>query len=75
MKTIMIQDTVYRDLSAVKGDMSFSELFESMLENVKESKPYKMALLKTIFGTMDKKEADRAEERIRKMRQNMKVRV
>ena len=75
MKTIMIQDTVYKDLSAVKGDMSFSELFESMLENVKESKPYKMALLKTIFGTMSREEAEQVEKRIKKMRQNMVVRV
>jgi len=75
MKTIMVQDTVYKDLSAVKGDKSFSELFEEMLENVKESKSYKMALLKTIFGTISGEEAEQAEKRIKKMRQNMVVRI
>jgi len=75
MKTIMIQDNVYKDLSAVKGDKSFSELFEEMLENVRDSKPYKIALLKTIFGTMSEEEAEQAERRIKKLRQNMKVRV
>lgn len=39
--------------------------------NTKDTK----ALLKTIFGTMNKKEAKRAENGIKKLRQNMKLRA
>jgi predicted CopG family antitoxin len=70
MKTIMIQDTVYQELSAVKGDKSFSELFEDMLNQIKESKAYKMELLNRIRGTMTDQEAKLALERIKKLREN-----
>ena len=75
MKTIMIQDTVYKDLSAVKGDKSFSELFEELLDSAKESKAYKMGLLNTILGTMTRAQADKSLLTIKKLRANFKVRV
>jgi predicted CopG family antitoxin len=75
MKTIMIQDTVYKDLAAVKGDKSFSELFEELLDEAKESKAYKMRLLDGILGTITREQADRSLAAIKKMRANFKVRV
>ena len=74
MKTVMITDTVYAGLSKVKGDKSFSELLGELLESTKETKPYKVALLNTIAGTITREEADEAEAIIKKLKENARVR-
>ncbi len=75
MKTVMITDTVYNDLSTVKGEKSFSELFEELLKSARESKAYKMELFNSILGTMTREQADKTLVAIKKLRANFKVRA
>ncbi|MDE1865826.1 MAG: hypothetical protein KGH94_04290 [Candidatus Micrarchaeota archaeon] len=75
MKTVMITDNVYKDLSNVKGEKSFSELFEELLKSARDSKAYKMELFNSILGTMTREQADKTLVAIKRLKANFKVRL
>lgn len=72
MKTIMIEDRVYRKLRSVKGTKSFSKLLDALVE---ESRSIKKAKLRKAFGTLSKEKAEDMEYAINEIRKNFKVRV
>jgi predicted CopG family antitoxin len=72
MKTIMITDDVYRRLSSVKGKMSFSELFDSIL---KEQRSTRLAAFEKIRGILTAKEAKEAYRKIGELNKNAVVRT
>jgi len=72
MKTIMIQDEVYKKLSKIKGKKSFSQLLDTLADNPEAAK--KEAFRK-VFGLITAKEAKVAMKRIREARKQTKVRV
>lgn len=72
MKTIMIEDRVYRKLRSVKGTKSFSKLLDALVE---ESMDIKKAKLRKYFGAISKEEAERWKYAIGEIRKNFKVRT
>ncbi len=72
MKTLMIEDRVYRKLRSVKGTKSFSKLLDALVE---ESKSIKKAKLKKYFGTLSKEEARQWEYAMGEIRKNFRVRI
>ena len=72
MKTIMIEDRVYRKLRSVKGTKSFSKLLDALVE---ESQSIRKAKLEKYFGVLSKEDAERMEYAIRELRKNFKVRI
>ena len=54
MKTIMIRDDVYRKLVEIKGDKSFSEVIEELIE---ESVSLRKKKLERYFGILSEEEA------------------
>lgn len=72
MKTIMIQDEVYKKLSKIKGKRSFSQLLDALSEN---SEVAKKEAFRKVFGLITAKEAKAAMKRIKENRKHAKVRV
>ena len=54
MKTIMIRDDVYRKLVEIKGDRSFSDVIEELIE---ESVSLRKKKLERYFGILSEEEA------------------
>ena len=54
MKTIMIRDDVYKKLVEIKGDKSFSEVIEELIE---ESVTLRKKKLERYFGILSEEEA------------------
>ena len=54
MKTIMIRDDVYKKLVEIKGDKSFSEVIEELIE---ESVSLRKKKLERYFGILSEEEA------------------
>ena len=54
MKTIMIRDDVYRKLVEIKGDKSFSDVIEELIE---ESVSLRKKKLERYFGILSEEEA------------------
>lgn len=71
MKTIMIQDTVYKKLSALKKSKSFSKILDELVE---ESKNAKIARIKKYFGITKKNDAKVMKSRAAKVRSEFEVR-
>jgi len=65
MKTIMIRDSVYRKLNEIKGDKSFSDIIEELIE---ESLSLRKKKLEKYFGILSKEEAKELEREIKEMR-------
>ncbi|NAZ26447.1 MAG: antitoxin [Nanoarchaeota archaeon] len=65
MKTIMIRDDVYRKLNEIKGNKSFSDIIEKLIE---ESLSLRKKKLKKYFGILSKEEAEELEREIKEMR-------
>ena len=65
MKTIMIRDDVYRKLNDIKGNKSFSDIIEELIE---ESLSLRKKKLKKYFGILSKQEAKELEGEIKEMR-------
>ena len=65
MKTIMIRDDVYRKLNEIKGNKSFSDIIEELIE---ESLSLRKKKLKKYFGILSKEEAEELEKEIKEMR-------
>jgi predicted CopG family antitoxin len=71
MKTIMIQDTVYRKLAVLKKKRSFSEVLEELVE---ESKAVKQARLRRYFGIVKDEDAKTMKAKAAKIRSELEVR-
>jgi len=65
MKTIMIKDDVYRKLNEIKGDESFSDIIEELIE---ESLSLRKKKLEKYFGILSEEEAKELEREIKEMR-------
>jgi len=67
MKTIVIRDDVYRKLNEIKGNKSFSDIIEELIE---ESLSLRKKKLKKYFGILSKEESEELEREIKEMRKN-----
>jgi len=67
MKTIVIRDDVYRKLNEIKGNKSFSDIIEELIE---ESLSLRKKKLKKYFGILSEEEAKELEREIKEMRKN-----
>jgi len=67
MKTIVIRDDVYRKLNEIKGNKSFSDIIEELIE---ESLSLRKKKLEKYFGILSKEEAKELEREIKEMRKN-----
>jgi predicted CopG family antitoxin len=65
MKTIIVRDDVYRKLNDIKGNKSFSDIIEELIE---ESLSLRKKKLKKYFGILSEEEAKELEEEIKEMR-------
>ena len=65
MKTIMIRDDVYRRLVEIKGDKSFSEIIEKLIE---ESLTVRRTKLEKYFGILSDREAEVVMNEIKEAR-------
>jgi len=65
MKTIMIREEVYRKLNEIKGDKSYSDIIEDLIE---ESLSLRKKKLEKYFGILSEEEAEELEREIREMR-------
>jgi len=65
MKTIMIRDDVYRKLNEIKGNKSFSDIIEELIE---ESLSLRRKKLGKYFGILSEEEAEELERKIKEMR-------
>ncbi|BAB66160.1 antitoxin VapB family protein [Sulfurisphaera tokodaii] len=65
MKTIMIRDDVYKKLLEIKGDKSFSEIIEELIE---ESLSVRRKKIEKYFGILNEEEARGLAKEIEEMR-------
>jgi Uncharacterized ACR, COG1753. len=65
MKTILIRDDIYKKLNEIKGDKSFSDIIEDLIE---ESLSLRKKKLDKYFGILSKEEAKELEIEIKEMR-------
>jgi len=65
MKTIMIRDDVYKKLVEIKGDKSFSEVIEELIE---ESLILRRRKLEKYFGILNGEEAEEMMKEIKEAR-------
>jgi predicted CopG family antitoxin len=65
MKTIMIRDDVYKKLVEIKGDKSFSEIIEELIE---ESLISRRRKLEKYFGILNGEEAEEMMKEIEEVR-------
>ena len=65
MKTIMIRDDVYKKLVEIKGDKSFSEIIEELIE---ESLILRRRKLEKYFGILNGEEAEEMMKEIKEAR-------
>ncbi|MEJ2781033.1 antitoxin VapB family protein [Stygiolobus sp. CP850M] len=66
MKTIMIKDEVYKKLVEIKGDKSFSDVIEELIE---ESLSLRKKRLERYFGILSKEDAEELIKKIKEMRE------
>ncbi|MFP3233016.1 MAG: antitoxin VapB family protein [Sulfolobaceae archaeon] len=66
MKTIMIRDEVYKKLVEIKGDKSFSDVIEELIE---ESLSLRKKRLERYFGILSKEDAEESMKKIKEMRE------
>ena len=66
MKTIMIRDEVYKKLVEIKGDKSFSDVIEELIE---ESLSLRKKRLERYFGVLSNEDAEELIKKIKDMRE------
>jgi predicted CopG family antitoxin len=66
MKTIMIRDEVYKKLVEIKGDKSFSDVIEELIE---ESLSLRKKRLERYFGVLSNEDAEELIKKIKEMRE------
>lgn len=65
MKTILIRDDIYKKLNEIKGNKSFSDIIEELIE---ESLSLRKKKLEKYFGILNKEESEELEREIKEMR-------
>jgi len=65
MKTIMIRDDIYRKLNEIKGNKSFSDIIEELIE---ESLSLRRKKLEKYFGILSEEDAKELEREIKEIR-------
>ena len=65
MKTIMIREGVYRKLNEIKGNKSFSDIIEELIEELLSLRRKK---LEKYFGILSEEEAEELEKEIKEIR-------
>ncbi|AWR98495.1 antitoxin VapB family protein [Metallosphaera hakonensis] len=65
MKTIMIRDDVYKKLLEIKGDKSFSQTIEELID---ESLSIRKRKIEKYFGVLNEAEAEELSKEIKEMR-------
>jgi Uncharacterized ACR, COG1753. len=69
MKTIMIRDDVYNKLARIKGDKSFSDIIEELIE---ESISLRRKKIEKYFGILkEEEEAEELKKEIYEMRKDL----
>ncbi|MDT7887327.1 MAG: antitoxin VapB family protein [Thermoproteota archaeon] len=68
MKTIMIRDDVYNKLAKIKGNKSFSDIIEELIE---ESISLRRKKIEKYFGILKEEEAEELKKEIYEMRKNL----
>jgi predicted CopG family antitoxin len=68
MKTIMIRDDVYNKLARIKGNKSFSDIIEELIE---ESISLRRKRIEKYFGILKDDEAKELKKEIYEMRKNL----
>jgi predicted CopG family antitoxin len=68
MKTIMIRDDVYNKLPKIKGNKSFSDIIEELIE---ESISLRRKKIEKYFGILKEEEAEELKKEIYEMRKNL----
>jgi len=66
MKTIMIRDEVYKKLVEIKGDKSFSDVIEELIE---ESLSLRKKRLERYFGILSNEDGEELMKKIKEMRE------
>jgi len=66
MKTIMIRDEVYKKLIEIKGDKSFSDVIEELIE---ESLSLRRKRLERYFGVLSKEGAEELRKKVKELRE------
>ncbi|MDT7891857.1 MAG: antitoxin VapB family protein [Thermoproteota archaeon] len=70
MKTIMIRDDVYNKLARIKGDKSFSDIIEELIE---ESISLRRKKIEKYFGILKEEEAEELKKEIYEARRIYKL--
>jgi len=65
MKAIMIRDDVYRKLNEIKGNKSFIDIIEELIE---ESLSLRKKKLEKYFGILSEEEAEELEREIKEIK-------
>ncbi|BDC00059.1 antitoxin [Saccharolobus caldissimus] len=73
-KVITISDEVYEKLSKLKGNKSFSEVINDLIEFYYENKKGRKEILHSIFGILSEEEARELEKEVEEFRKNFKMR-
>jgi len=73
-KVITISDEVYEKLSKLKGNKSFSEVINDLIEFYYENKKGRKEILRSIFGILSEEEARELEKEVEEFRKNFKMR-
>ena len=68
MKTIMIRDDVYNKLARIKGNKSFSDIIEELIE---ESISLQRKKIEKYSGILKEKEAEELNKEIYETRKNL----
>jgi len=68
MKTIMIRDDVYNKLARIKGNKSFSDIIEELIE---ESISLRRKKIEKYFGILKDDEAKELKKEIYEIRKNL----
>jgi predicted CopG family antitoxin len=68
MKTIMIRDDVYNKLTRIKGNKSFSDIIEELIE---ESISLQRKKIEKYSGILKEKEAEELKKEIYETRKNL----
>ncbi|AWR95890.1 antitoxin VapB family protein [Acidianus brierleyi] len=73
-KVITISDGVYEKLSKLKGNKSFSQVINELIEYYNKNRKGRVEALDMIFGILNEEEAKELEKEVEEFRKNFKVR-
>ncbi|MEM0373181.1 MAG: antitoxin VapB family protein [Sulfolobaceae archaeon] len=73
-KVITISDDVYEKLSKIKGNKSFSQVINELIEYYNKNRKGRVEALDLIFGILSEEEAKELEKEVEEFRKSFKVR-